>query len=90
MSSGATTIDVRELVRRAVADEWPAFAERHPRLAAVLDEPVVVDQALQCLADDPEYKDAMARAAAAGLAAEAVGEFVRKCVGRWIRQLALP
>ncbi|HLL87681.1 MAG TPA: hypothetical protein VK324_00095 [Tepidisphaeraceae bacterium] len=84
------SIDVREMVRQSVADEWPGFAERHPRLAAVLDEPLVVRQAMQCLEDDPEYRDALARAAAAGMAAEALGELVRRCVGRWLRQLAAP
>jgi hypothetical protein len=83
------SIDVRDIVRRSVRDEWPGFAERHPRLAAVLEEPVVVEQAIRCLSDEPEYRDALARAAAAGMAAEAVGELVRRCVGQWLRRLGV-
>ena len=47
-------IDLKENVRRALQTEWPTFAARHPRLAAALDETILVDPAIQSLGDDPE------------------------------------
>jgi hypothetical protein len=90
MSTANMSNDVKELVRRSVAAEWPGFAARHPHLAAVLDEPAVVDGAVECLADDPEYRAAMAQATAAGLAAEALGGLVQKVVAQWLRRLLAP
>jgi hypothetical protein len=80
-------IDVKELVSRAIRSEWPAFAEAHPRLASVLDESLIIDRASENLAEDPEYQAALAEAAAAGMMAEAVGDFVTKFVTRWLRRL---
>jgi hypothetical protein len=50
----------------------------------------VVDGAVECLADDPEYRAAMAQATAAGLAAEALGGLVQKVVAQWLRRLLAP
>ncbi len=81
------SIDVKDEVRRAVQSEWPGFAERHPRLAAVLDETLVVQQAVESIADDPEYVRAMERASAIGAGAEVVADVVRRFVGVWLKRL---
>jgi hypothetical protein len=81
------SIDVQEEVRRAVRDEWPRFVDQHPRLAAVLDETLVTQAAIESIADDPEYQEAMTTAAAVGAGAEVVASVVQRLVGKWLRQL---
>jgi hypothetical protein len=81
------TIDLKEEVRRAVRAEWPAFASSHPRLAAVVDETILIDGAMSALGEDSEYQSTMEQAAAAGIAAEVVGTFVQKVVSQWLRRL---
>ena len=81
------SIDLKEEVRRAVAGEWSAFAARHPNLAAVLDEHILIDGAIQNLADDPEYQEAMATATAVGAGAEVVSDIVTRFVRRWLQRL---
>ena len=81
------TIDLKEQVQRAIRSEWPAFAAAHPKLAAMLDEDVFVDGAMQSLADDPEYQEAMATADAVGAGAEAIAGVIQRLVGRFLRQL---
>ena len=81
------TLNVRPLVEQAIATEWPRFAAEHPRLAAVLQDDLLMESALADLRDDPEYKQAMAHAAAAGLAAEVLGDLVGKVVHRFLRTL---
>ncbi len=81
------SIDMKEEVRRAVRDEWPRFADRHPRLAAVLDETLVTEAAIDSIADDPEYQEAMNTAAALGAGAEVVASVIHRLVGKWLRQI---
>jgi hypothetical protein len=81
------TIDLKEQVRRALAQEWPAFVSAHPRLAAAMDETLLVEPALQSLADDPEFQETMQTAAEVGAAAEVIGHVVLKVVRNWLKQL---
>lgn len=80
-------IDLKEEVRRALHTEWPAFAAAHPRLADALNETLLVDPAIQSLADDPEYVEAMQTAAAAGAAGELVADLIARHVRGWLRRL---
>ncbi|MEO6436893.1 MAG: hypothetical protein ABIP55_14190 [Tepidisphaeraceae bacterium] len=80
-------IDLKEEVRRAVAMEWSAFAARHPNLAGVLDERLLVDGAMQNLGDDPEYLEAMTTASSIGAGAEVVTGIIERCVRRWLWKL---
>ena len=80
-------INLKEEVRRALKVEWPAFAASHPKLAAVLDETILVDPAMQSLADDPEYVEAMQTAAAAGAGGEIVADIILRHVRQWLRRL---
>ena len=81
------TIDLKQEVQRAIAAEWPAFVSAHPHLAAVMDETLLVEPALQSLADDPEFQSTMQTAAEVGAAAEVVGSVVAKLVRNWLKQL---
>jgi hypothetical protein len=81
------TLNVRPLVEQAIDREWPAFAAAHPRLAAILHDELLIESAVADLHDDPEYREAMANAAAAGLAADVLGEVVGKVVSRFLRTL---
>ncbi len=80
-------IDLRTQVQRVIKAEWPAFEQEHPHLAAELDEPMLVEHVTSCIADDPEFRQAMSQAAAAGLLAEAGAELVSRLVRGWMRAL---
>ena len=81
-----TRINLKEEVRRAIRSEWEGFAARHPRLAKVLDESLLVEEVCESLVRDAEYQAAMNDAVAAGLAVEAVGDLLRRFVQRWMRE----
>jgi hypothetical protein len=81
------TVSLRDEVQKALATEWKTFAQRHPRLAAVIDQNVLMEQAVASLADDPEFREAMEGAAAAGLAAGVVVDTVRRYVMEFLRRL---
>lgn len=79
-------IRLQDQVREALRTEWPAFAARHPHLAAVLDETLVVPHLADLLEDDPAYRQAMAQADAAHAAAVAL-EHARRLVLAWLKQI---
>ena len=81
------TIDVKEEVRRAIGREWPAFAQQHPRLAAVVDETLLLEPAMTALGDDPEFAEAMQTAAAVGAAGDVIATIVSRVVNKWLQQL---
>ena len=80
-------INLKEEVRRALKTEWPAFAASHPKLAAVLDETILVDPAIQSLADDPDYVDAMQTATAVGAGGDIIADIILRHVRQWLRRL---
>lgn len=81
------TINLKEEVRRALQVEWPAFAASHPKLAALLDEQILVEPAIRSLADDAEYVEAMQTATAVGAGGEIVADIVLRHVRQWLRRL---
>jgi hypothetical protein len=81
------TIDLKEEVRRALKSEWPRFAIEHPRLAAVMDESLLLEPAIEALNDDAEFREAMETAASIGAAGEVVAGVVNNMVNKWLRQL---
>lgn len=82
--SGDERFDVKRRVEQAIGGEWAAFELRHPHLAAALDQDLLTGQALEALADDPEYQEAMAQAEAMGMGIDAIGELVTRFVRRWL------
>ena len=80
-------INLKDEVRRALKMEWPAFAASHPKLAAVLDETILIDPAMQSLADDTEFVEAMQTATAVGAGGEIVADIILRHVRQWLRRL---
>ena len=80
-------IDLKDHVRRAISSSWDDFAREHPLLSQAIDQDVLVEQAMACIADDPEYRSAMEQAAAVGIGMAAIESFVTRFVGRWIKAL---
>ena len=81
------TINPKEQVAQAINQQWPAFAEAHPRLAEAIDQTLAVESATTSLADDPEYQAAMVAAGELGAGADAVIDTVKRLVSQWLRQL---
>ncbi len=82
--SGDERFDVRRQVEEAIGGEWASFELRHPHLAAALDQDLLTVQAIEALADDPEYQEALAQAEAMGVGIDAIGALVTKLVRRWL------
>lgn len=79
------TISLRDEVQKALAVEWPKFAADHPRLAAAVDQTLLVEQAVASIADSAEFRSAMEEAATAqsgGWLTDLVRQFVMKWVGK--------
>jgi hypothetical protein len=81
------TIDLRKEVREALDLEWAGFAQRHPRLASVIERELLVEEAVATLAEDAAYRRAMAEAAAAAVGAGLISQLIRRLVGDWLRRL---
>lgn len=80
-------ISLKDEVIKSLDAEWPAFAARHPNLARVIDRTVVVEQAVACIGDTPEYRDAMEAAALAGATGAMLADIVARFVRRWLTAL---
>ncbi len=80
------TIDLKQQVQQALSAEWPAFAQRHPHLAAILDETLLVEQATADITQDPAYRSAMDAAATAHTAASAA-DLIQELVIAWLKRL---
>ncbi|MGC4030760.1 MAG: hypothetical protein QM754_03275 [Tepidisphaeraceae bacterium] len=64
-----STIDLKKQVAAAVSVRWDEFVRRHPNVAAVVDQQMLVDNAAAAIANDAAYQQAMqtAREINAGL-----------------------
>lgn len=80
-------IDLKNEVEKALHNEWTGFASAHPKLAAVLDETVLLTPAMQSLSEDQEYIEAMQTATSVGAGAEVIGEIIARFVRQWLRTL---
>jgi hypothetical protein len=82
-----SSINLKDEVQKILAVEWRSFAERHPRLAEVIDQSLLVEQATASIADDPDYQRALREAEgmewSANVAMELVGGFVKD----WLKRL---
>ena len=81
------TANLKPEVQKALGVEWEAFRSRHPRLAEVIDQDLLLEQATACIADDAAFRAAIDQAAALGAAAGIIQEAVRKFVGDWMGKL---
>jgi hypothetical protein len=82
-----TSISLKDEVAKALAAEWESFRSRHPRLAAVIDQTLLTEQAVACIADDPAFRAALEKAGALASGASIVEEAVRRSVGEWFERL---
>jgi hypothetical protein len=80
-------VQLKEEVRRAISQNWDSFVQDHPNLARVIDQELLVEGAIQSLADDPEYLTAMEQSHAIGIGAQAIVSFVDRFVVRWFKLL---
>jgi len=80
-------IELKEIVKRAIARKWDAFAADHPHLAGVIDQELLAEGATQSLADDPEYQRAMEQSHAVGIGIEAIISFVDRLVAEFLNRL---
>jgi hypothetical protein len=80
-------IDLKSEVRKVVAGEWEQFAAAHPRLAAVVDQELLVEEAMASIGDDPGYRQAIETASTTGLLTATVAQIVRGFVADWLKRL---
>lgn len=80
-------ISLKDEVTRALMTDWPEFAAKHPSLARAIDRTLLVEQAVACIADTPEYAHAMEEAALAGASAAMLREIVGRFVRQWLANL---
>jgi hypothetical protein len=80
-------IDLKEEVRKVIGGQWSEFAQRHPRLAEVIDRDLLVEQAVTEISRDPRYRSAMEGAATAGTLAQNAARFIEKYVLELLRRL---
>jgi hypothetical protein len=78
---------LKQAVVAAIRAEWPTFEKAHPALAEVLDEAVLVEQAVMKLADDPEFQQSLTQAKELGLAADTLVDLASKFAGTWLKAL---
>ena len=82
-----SSINLKDEVQKILAVEWKGFAERHPRLAEVIDQALVVEQAANSIADDPDYQRALREAEGLEWSANVAVELVSGFVKDWLKKL---
>lgn len=80
-------INLKALVTTAVKQEWPAFAEAHPHLAAILSEDVMIEPCAASLAQNPDYMTSLKEAVAIGIGIETLQDLVRDWTRDWLDRL---
>ncbi|HTL30687.1 MAG TPA: hypothetical protein VL282_15755 [Tepidisphaeraceae bacterium] len=81
-------LDLTSLVAKAIESNWPTFAAEHPRLAAAIDQSLLIEQAADLLEDEPAYRAAMQKAELVGAIGDTVESFISQWIVRWLRTLA--
>jgi len=82
-----SSINLKDEVQKVMAVEWRGFAQRHPRLAEVIDQSLLVEQATASIADDPDYQRALREAEGMEWSASVAMELVRGFVTDWLKKL---
>ena len=82
-----SSINLKDEVQRVLAGEWRGFAQRHPRLAEVIDQSLLVEQATASIADDPDYQRALREAEGMEWSADVALELVSGFVKDWLKKL---
>lgn len=79
--------DLKTHVSASLAVQWDDFARRHPRLSRVIDQHLLVEQAVSYLRLDPEYQRAMTNAQAAGADLETILKLIDKYLSIFLQKL---
>jgi len=82
-----SSINLKDEVQKVLAGEWRGFAQRHPRLAEVIDQSLLVEQAAASIADDPDYQRALREAEGMEWSADVALELVSGFVKDWLKKL---
>jgi len=82
-----SSINLKDEVQKVLAAEWKGFAQRHPRLAEVIDQSLLVEQAAGSIADDPDYQRALREAEGMEWSANVAVELVSGFVKDWLKKL---
>ena len=82
-----SSLNLKDEVQKVMSAEWRGFSERHPRLAEVIDQSLLVSQATASIADDPEYQRVMREATGLEWSADVALELVRGFVRDFLRTL---
>ena len=82
-----SSINLKDEVQKILAGQWNGFVTRHPRLAEVIDQQLLVEQAVASIADDPEYQRALREADAMDWSAAVAGELIGGFVRDWLKRL---
>ncbi len=81
------SIDLKTEVSAVVAIRWDAFVLRHPKLARVIDQHLLVEHATSYLRLDPEYQRAISNARTAGAGTETIVKLIDKYVSIFLDKL---
>lgn len=79
--------DLKTHVSASLAVQWDDFARRHPRLSRVIDQHLLVEQAVSYLRLDPEYQRAMTNAQTAGADLETILKLIDKYLSIFLQKL---
>ncbi|HEX8323595.1 MAG TPA: hypothetical protein VF595_06735, partial [Tepidisphaeraceae bacterium] len=74
-------------VAAAVAVRWDDFARRHPALANVIDQTLIIENVADDIAADPAYQEAIAAVRATTVGIEAIVGLVDNGVVRFMQRL---
>ncbi|GIW77534.1 MAG: hypothetical protein KatS3mg104_2597 [Phycisphaerae bacterium] len=79
--------DLKTHVSASLAVQWDDFAQRHPRLSRVIDQHLLVEQAVSYLRLNPDYQRAMVNAQSAGADLETLLKLVDKYLAIFLEKL---
>ena len=82
-----TTLDLKTQVSAAVAVRWDDFVARHPQLAGVIDQTLVIENVSDLIAADPQYQAAMQSARMSETGLDVVVGIIDGFVVRFIERL---
>ncbi len=81
------TPDLKTEVAAAVAMRWDEFAKRHPKLARVIDQHLLVEQATTHLRLDPDYQRALTNARNGNADIQTIVKLIDKYVSIFLDKL---
>ncbi|MCE9590155.1 MAG: hypothetical protein K8S99_06490 [Planctomycetes bacterium] len=67
-----TSTELRDLVEKQLGRLWEEWSREHPHLAAAIDRVRLIESTVERLRDDPQFQQAVARAAADNTRLDAV------------------